>query len=323
MLQQKLVREEEQATGASSGRIRDHTVAAKHGQRKPRSRTHANQSVTKKRFPRRQYSDEPCWGCNQKGHILRFCNTTSEADKKRIYEMRRNRKERQQQPNTSLKQPPKDTGTASPATGTLPRRGQLPTPTKRAQKDVKKVTFSKDSGRTKEGTSHAHAAAQAPTRKKAHAGMVARISEDGGAVRLAWCSVAGTERAGPQLNDGPAPDPYDVHPPEISPNEVLPNYSSKIVFYEDSVLLDSGASDCMTYTFQHLDMIRTAHVDVCLADGTAHSSDYQGLMRISVNDVKTNKRVVVPMLDTLLVSGLRTVLWSVSALSQQGHTTWP
>ena len=42
-------------------------------------------------------------------------------------------------------------------------------------------------------------------------------------------------------------------------------------------------------------------------------------MRISATDIDTNRRIVVPMTDTLLVPGLRTILWSVPALSRQGH----
>ena len=75
----------------------------------------------------------------------------------------------------------------------------------------------------------------------------------------------------------------------------------------------------MAWSFAFLDLIRTAYVTVCLVDGTIHDCNYQGVMRISVTDIDTNRRTVVPMMDTLLVPGLRTILWSVPALSRQGH----
>ena len=75
----------------------------------------------------------------------------------------------------------------------------------------------------------------------------------------------------------------------------------------------------MVWSFAFLDLIRTAFVTVCLADGTIHDCNYQGVMRISVTDIDSNQRTVVPMTDTLLVPGLRTALWSVPALSRQGH----
>ena len=76
------------------------------------------------------------------------------------------------------------------------------------------------------------------------------------------------------LLEGNIEDPFDHIPPPIDEFNPVINPNARIVYHEKSALLDSGASDCMTYTFAHLNMIRIAHAEVCITNGTVHDSDY-------------------------------------------------
>ena len=68
--------------------------------------------------------------------------------------------------------------------------------------------------------------------------------------------------------------------PHIGEDEVLHNPSVREAIYEDEVLLDSGATDCMTHIAELLDLITLAFVTVCVADGTVHDSNHKGVMKV-------------------------------------------
>ena len=79
--------------------------------------------------------------------------------------------------------------------------------------------------------------------------------------------------------------------PPLYDDQVMENPKAETVIYELMVLLDSGASDCMCPVLRYLTLIRNAFAAVCLADGTLHDVDYQGLMRISATDIITGEVV--------------------------------
>ena len=304
-IQQELIQEEEQIKGISSGNFFDATRVVRHGPTRRRSTRHANASDSRRTLnhnPSR--NGQECWGCKQTDHILRNCPTTSEQDKKRLYEMRR-----------VGGKPDHKRIAASSRAAPLPNQirntrpsGQLPSP--KGSNGNKKKAVSFKNPEVTQSRSYAQVASSRDSRAQATASAARRVA-------FANLANSDSERQPPREMD--LPDPYDIHPPEIGTDNVQPNPDSKTVFYEEAVLLDSGASDCMVWSFAFLDLIRTAYVTVCLADGTVHDCNYQGLMRISATDIETNRRTVVPMTDTLLVPGLRTILWSVPALSRQGH----
>ena len=135
-------------------------------------------------------------------------------------------------------------------------------------------------------------------------------------VKIAFANVA-TKCDPPKK--GNVTDPYDLNPLQIYNNNVLANPNAVTVFCEDDVILDSGASNCMVPSFCFLDLTQNQYAIVCLADGTVHNLCYKGILWISVTDTKTKNSCMVSMLDTLLVPGLRTILWFVTALFSQGH----
>jgi hypothetical protein len=75
----------------------------------------------------------------------------------------------------------------------------------------------------------------------------------------------------------------------------------------------------MAPSFKYLDLIEPSYATVLLADGAVHNSDYQGVMRIQVTDVNTAEEFIIPVTQTLLVLGLRVILWAVAPLADQGH----
>ena len=192
--------------------------------------------------------------------------------------------------------------------------GQLPTPKrKEGQKSEKKVKFANQPQATSSKTkARTYASVAASTsRHKAYANVSlapprndsssaeSSLAEDiqglninDGSTnvtrRTVYCSASATMNERHPILEGDIEDPFDHIPPPIDEYNPVVNPNARIVYYEDSVLLDSRASDCMTYAFAHLHMIRTAHAEVCVADGTVHNSDYKGLMRISANNKTQN-----------------------------------
>ena len=112
-------------------------------------------------------------------------------------------------------------------------------------------------------------------------------------------------------------DPYGDPYPVMGPGVVCLNNNSREVVCKEEVLLDSGASHNMANAVHHLHLIKVAFAVVSLADGSIQNCQFGGLMRILATDIKTGKQVTFLMLDTLLVPGLRTVLWSVMTKSKQ------
>ena len=92
--------------------------------------------------------------------------------------------------------------------------------------------------------------------------------------RLAFASMARKEVV--PLYEGDLPDPYDIHPPPMYDDQVLANPNAKEAIYEEEVILDSRASDCVVPSFACLDLIRNAHHLVTVADGAMHESNHQG-----------------------------------------------
>ena len=132
-------------------------------------------------------------------------------------------------------------------------------------------------------------------------------------------AVAGSKRKVNPPREQDIEDPYGDPYPVLAPGVVCLNNDSREVVYEEEVLLDSGASHNMVNAVRHLHLIELAFAVVSLANGSIQNCQFQGLMRILATDIKTGEQVIFPMPDTLLGPGLRTVLWSVAALSAQGH----
>ena len=132
-------------------------------------------------------------------------------------------------------------------------------------------------------------------------------------------AVAGSKRKVNPPREQDIEDPHGDPHPVLAPGVVCLNNDSREVVYEEEVLLDSGASHNMVNAVRHLHLIELAFAVVSLADGSIQNCQFQGLMRILATDIKTGEQVIFPMPDTLLGPGLRTVLWSVAALSAQGH----
>ena len=309
-LKQRLIREESQVIGNFKETHFDQTITVRHGSRpQRRSRRHANMARGKShkgKSAKPGGKPGPCWGCLSPDHTLRYCKTTSEGDKKRIYEMHSAKRQNYAKTKPSTTSSGPSTSTANKATASSPRQ-----PLRSKQQSDSAVSFQR-SGLANLKKSYANAAAKKERRiAVANAATVFKSRHR----RRVFCMA--TLPSVPVEAD--IPDPFDMTPPPLDEGTVQRNPKAKIVYYEHFVLLDSGASDCMVYSLKYLDLIRSAYVTICLADGTIHDCDYQGLMRISVVNIDNNERVVVPMTDTLLVPGLRTILWSVSALTSQGH----
>ena len=113
-----------------------------------------------------------------------------------------------------------------------------------------------------------------------------------GSRRQAYCSMAKAKEENKFPEEGDIQDPSDLYPLVLSEHETVHNENAQIVVYEDNVILDSGASDCMVPNFDYLDYIQAAHASVLIADGSLHQCDFQGLMRIQATDILTNKRHV-------------------------------
>ena len=274
-----------------------------------------------------------CYGCGSELHNLNNCPTTSEADKKRIYQSIRRSfggptcNPRQNQANPSRPQGSGQSAKASVNQASAERAKKTSQPPPRSEgrssKDlVPKGSITAAQPARKKQITYAQAAATKPTARATSYAATAFSSQE--KRRYAYASMAGVMEPGQQphqpLTEGPVPFDMDLPPPPIGEGQVVRNPSVRIAVYEDIVLIDSGASDSMTQFLYLLDLIRSAFVTVCLADGTIHECNYQGLLRISVLDIDSMKRVIVPMMDTLFVPGLRATLWSVASLCKQGHS---
>ena len=250
-------------------------------------------------------SNVVCWGCGRVGHTLMQCYTTSEEDKRKIMEDRR----RIRKPGGD------DTATAAKATKQeILKRFYSKKPKSKGDeskgKTSKTVSFA-DKSRASAASSEKKGSSQAQS--YAGAAMANPIR--------ATCSmaVAGSKRKVNPPREQDIEDPHGDPYPVLAPGVVCLNNDSREVVYEEEVLLDSGASHNMVNAVRHLHLIELAFAVVSLADGSIQNCQFRGLMRILATDIETGEQVTFPMPDTSLVPGLRTVLWSVAALSAQGH----
>ena len=137
--------------------------------------------------------------------------------------------------------------------------------------------------------------------------------------RAAFCNQsAATSRPRRPPVEGSV-EPVDIFPPPLSPTDIIENPNARFTIYNEEVLIDSGASDSMAPTSDLLDLIEGCYVTVLLADGSVRDVNHQGVMRVLAKDADTDQEYIVPVPDTLLVPGLRKVLWSVAQLTRQGH----
>ena len=92
-----------------------------------------------------------------------------------------------------------------------------------------------------------------------------------------------------------------------------------MVVYEDSVILDSGATDHMVPSSHYVTDVSPAYSQALLPDNTVLAVTEQGTLRVSVYDQLRRRRWVIPLLHTLVVEGIRKILWSVPQFTKQGH----
>lgn len=321
-MQRLLVREDDRNSGYSQSDTR--TYRQRHqGKRRSSHANAAQASYPKTKYPPKQNFPYSCYGCQQIGHMLKDCRTTSEADKKRIYDMMEKSKSSPAMPKPgSAFTKPKSSSSIKPSSK---YRASSPYPSLVAKKSTSGHTSSKPKTSFSPGTkssppvtkppklSYAAAAIREPKRKISHANAAAATVRQR---RIVYCGQA---VAISHPVEQPIKDELLKDIPALYDDQVIENPKAEIVIYEQQVLLDSGASDCMCPALRYLTFIRNAFAAVCLADGTLHDVDYQGLMRISATDTETGSRTTIPMPDTLLVPGLNKILWSVSALTANGH----
>ena len=67
----------------------------------------------------------------------------------------------------------------------------------------------------------------------------------------------------------------------------------------------------MVPDFKYVTNVSPAYTQALLPDNSVLSVREQGMLRISVYDQHSKRHWVIPHLDTLVVAGLRVVLWSV------------
>ena len=235
-------------------------------------------------------------------------HTTSEQDKRKILESRRRVQSNTKPATASASKATKKDILEKYYSRKAQRTGQPKTDSERGSKSVsfgnQEKNLENDVEKKTQGATRSYAGAVKATPIQATCSMVAAEPKK--------------KPKPPREHD--VKDPHgDEYPIHLGPGEVARNQDSRDVICEEEVLLDSGASHNMANALQHLDLLELAFAIVSLADGSIQHCHYKGLMRIAATDVETGQEVVFLMADTLLVPGLRTVLWSVAALSAQGH----
>ena len=70
---------------------------------------------------------------------------------------------------------------------------------------------------------------------------------------------------------------------------------------------------------KYVSSITPAYTQALLPDNSVLAVREQGILRISVFDQRTHRRWIIPLVDTLVVKGLRVVLWSVPKFASEGH----
>jgi hypothetical protein len=89
--------------------------------------------------------------------------------------------------------------------------------------------------------------------------------------------------------------------------------------YDKSMCLDSGASDHMTGDKSKLTGISPVLASVVFPDGSIAPAAGIGTIQIALFDQKSRRRVVIPLMNTLYVPGLKKTLWSVTQFASEGH----
>ena len=294
-IQASLVAEEDTITTASRQKKPPNTANAATSDRKrrtstdKRSRRTANATSATPHNNNKRKPPLKCYACGDTTHILKNCPTTSEADKKSIYALQRQK---------------------LPAS--YPKPSVAPKHAATAHSSHDKTNHDKTHTTGTNDSRASTAALAVAARRVGFAAPACRIATS--------CPAATNDSHSHNMpEEARIEDPLDITPPVIGTNDVVTNDNATLVIYEDQVLIDSGASDSMVHSFAYLDYITTCFATILLADGAMHNSDFQGLMRISVQDLNTGKRMVIPVMNTLLVPGIATVLWAVSGLAEQGH----
>ena len=206
-LQQILVREEELNNGTFHGQVANQPVIVRHARRDQRSSdprrnwnkprkpaASANVASSNKTQPKK--TNTICWGCHKPGHSLRACRTTSEGDKKRIYELHKVKSPGFPLAKTQHK------GSASASSATRPQQkdkkgGQLPTP---------KPTISKSSTSPKQPSMSPAAIMKSYAQVAARSEKIAqrRQASASAASQFAWCVSANQSSRNP-LEEGDVP----------------------------------------------------------------------------------------------------------------------
>jgi hypothetical protein len=101
-------------------------------------------------------------------------------------------------------------------------------------------------------------------------------------------------------------------------NAVNPS-PTRVVVYEEDVIIDSGATEHMTGKADSLDQPYPYYSNVTTADGSTVSVTTAGTMQIQCECIKTNAKYNIPLLNTLYVSGFKVNLWSVLSFNASGH----
>jgi hypothetical protein len=94
---------------------------------------------------------------------------------------------------------------------------------------------------------------------------------------------------------------------------------TRVVVYEEDVIIDSGATEHMTGNADSLDQSYPYYSNVTTADGFTVAVTTAGTMRIQCECIKTNAKYNIPLLNTLYVPGFKVNLWSVSSFNASGH----
>ena len=77
--------------------------------------------------------------------------------------------------------------------------------------------------------------------------------------------------------EGDLVDVHETVPPPLEPDEVWHNDRARPAIFEQEVVLDSGATDCMVPSMDYLTMVSSTHHLVTIANGKTQEGHYKGL----------------------------------------------
>jgi hypothetical protein len=101
-------------------------------------------------------------------------------------------------------------------------------------------------------------------------------------------------------------------------SEIVTHNGLPVIKFGPQVILDSGASDHMTGDANALTDLQPYFIPVMMPDGFVVNCTQKGTMRLAIQDHREGTYTVMPLLDTLLVEGLRSHLVSIPALNKSG-----